>query len=67
MLHPIWQVERDSKIGKMSKDVATQQMVEILTALRKLGEKLSVEEEAFLQTNSSTSLRQFEEVSSHIG
>ncbi|CAH1773960.1 unnamed protein product [Owenia fusiformis] len=61
------EVERDAKIGKLAKDVATQQTVEILTALKKLGETLTPTEEAFLQSNSSTSLKQFEEVSGTIG
>lgn len=51
----------------MSRDVATQQTVEILTALRKLGETLTPQEDAFLQTNSSSSLKAFEEVSGDIG
>ena len=61
------QLERDSKIGKIAKDAATQQSVEILTALKKLGEQLTAQEEAFLQAHSSTSLRQFEKVSGDIG
>ena len=51
----------------MPRDVATQQTVEILTALKKLGEVLTPAEEAYLQTHSSSSLRAFEEVSSDIG
>jgi hypothetical protein len=33
-------MDRDVMVGKLSKDVYTQQKVEILTALRKLGEKV---------------------------
>ena len=65
--HFLWQVERDAKIGKLSMPIATQQKVEILTALKKLGEQLQAEEEAFLESNSNTSLKQFEQVSEQIG
>lgn len=41
--------------------------VEILTALRKLGETLTPEEGAFLLSNSSDSLKQFEKVTGDIG
>jgi hypothetical protein len=34
-------MERDMKVGKLPEDVYTQQAVEILAALRKLGEKVS--------------------------
>jgi hypothetical protein len=61
------QIKRDEKVGKLSKDVAIQQSVEILTALKKLGEGLSPEEEAYLQNNSSASLKQFEQVSGDLG
>ena len=63
----IIQVERDAKIGKLSMPIATQQKVEILTALKKLGEQLQAEEAAFLESNSNTSLKQFEQVSEQIG
>ncbi|KAK7094150.1 protein LZIC-like [Littorina saxatilis] len=56
-------INRDAKIGKMPKEQATQQTVEILTALKKLGDKLTPEEEAFMQANSSSSLKEFEQVS----
>ena len=68
MLHVLLnQVERDRKVGKLSADTATQQTLEILTALKKLGEQLSSNEEQFLQSNSSSNLREFEKVSSEIG
>ncbi|GFN96480.1 protein lzic-like [Plakobranchus ocellatus] len=60
-------ISRDEKIGKLSKALATQQSVEILTALKKLGEPLTPAEETYLQQNSSGSLREFEKVSSDIG
>ena len=34
------QMDRDVMVGKLSRDVHTQQKMEILTALRKLGEKV---------------------------
>lgn len=61
------QIRRDEKVGKLSGDVATQQSVEILTALKKLGESLTPEEESYLQSNSSASLKQFEQVSGDLG
>ena len=61
------QINRDEKIGKMSKEQALQQSVEILTALKKLGESLTPAEEAYLQQNSSGSLKAFEKVSGDIG
>ena len=41
--------------------------VEILTALKKLGEQLTADEMAFLQSNSSDSMKQFEKVTEDIG
>jgi len=61
------EIERDLKIGKLPYEEATQQKVEILTALKKLGEQLSGEEVSFLQSNSSDSLKQFEKVTGDIG
>lgn len=57
------EIRRDEKVGKLSGDLSTQQSVEILTALKKLGESLTPEEESYLQSNSSASLKQFEQVS----
>ena len=54
-------------MGKLAADVATQQKVEILTALKKLGESLRAEEEAFLEANFNAGLKEFERVSAHIG
>lgn len=34
------QMQRDLKVGKLSEDIYTQQAVEMLAALRKLGEKV---------------------------
>lgn len=60
------EVKRDEKIGTLQSAMATAQCVEILTALKKLGETLSPEEEMYLQNNSSASLKQFEQVSSEL-
>ena len=35
-------MSRDVKMGKISQDICTQQSVEILVALRKLGEKVKI-------------------------
>ncbi|EDV23899.1 Protein LZIC [Trichoplax sp. H2] len=61
------EIERDGKIGKLAVDVYKQQKLEILTALKKLGDKLSPEESAFLADNATASLNQFEQVSGDIG
>ncbi|KAK0063720.1 protein LZIC [Biomphalaria pfeifferi] len=59
-------ISRDEKIGKLSKELAIQQSVEILTALKKLGETLTPSEVAYLEQHSSGSLKEFERVSSDI-
>ena len=61
------QIRRDEKVGKIPKGQATGQAVEILTALKKLGETLTPEEEAYLQSNSNASLKEFEQVSGSLG
>ncbi|XP_078486813.1 protein LZIC [Ciona intestinalis] len=55
-------IERDFKIGKLVKDDYIQQKVEILTAVKKLGDTLTTEEQMFLSQNSSTSLSNFQNV-----
>ncbi|XP_051981034.1 protein LZIC [Xyrauchen texanus] len=61
------EMDRDVMVGKLPRDVYTQQKVEILTALRKLGEKLTTEDEAFFATNASATLSQFEKVTASLG
>lgn len=61
------QIERDAKIGKIAQDVASQQKVEILVALKKLGETVTPQEESFLQANSSDNLKLFEKVTQGVG
>ncbi|XP_063091546.1 protein LZIC isoform X1 [Cavia porcellus] len=59
-------MDRDLMVGKLARDLYTQQKVEILTALRKLGEKLTADDEAFLSANAGAVLSQFEKVSSDL-
>ncbi|PIK58320.1 hypothetical protein BSL78_04761 [Apostichopus japonicus] len=61
------EVERDHKVGKLPSDMFVQQKLEILTALKKLGDKLISTEEAFLSSNSNQALAEFEKVSADIG
>lgn len=61
------EVERDHKVGKLSEELFVQQKVEILTALKKLGDKLISTEEVFLSSNSNQALTDFEKVSVEIG
>ncbi|KAM9256427.1 protein LZIC isoform 2-T2 [Cariama cristata] len=60
-------MDRDLMVGKLGRDLYTQQKVEILTALRKLGEKLTPDDEMFLSANAGTALSQFERVSTDLG
>lgn len=60
----MFQLERDNKIGKLSQDVLNQQKLEILFALKKLGDDLTSSELNFLQQHSTASMREFEKVSS---
>uniref|UniRef100_A0A5F8HH43 Protein LZIC n=2 Tax=Monodelphis domestica TaxID=13616 RepID=A0A5F8HH43_MONDO len=61
------EMDRDLMVGKLERDIYTQQKLEILTALRKLGEKLTSDDEAFLSTNAGAALSQFEKVSTDLG
>ncbi|KAJ8257628.1 hypothetical protein GJAV_G00187880 [Gymnothorax javanicus] len=61
------EMDRDVIVGQLQRDVYTQQKVEILSALRKLGEKLAPEDEAFLVANASATLSQFEKVTAEFG
>ncbi|KAK2897762.1 protein LZIC [Channa argus] len=61
------EMERDVIVGKLSREVYTQQKMEILTALRKLGEKLTTEDEIFLTENATATLSQFEKVTANQG
>ncbi|KAM4650360.1 protein LZIC [Discoglossus pictus] len=61
------EMDRDLMVGKLAREPYTQQKVEILTALRKLGEKLIPEDESFLSENAGTALSQFQTVSEGLG
>ncbi|CAM5112450.1 unnamed protein product [Natator depressus] len=61
------EMDRDLMVGKLGRDLYTQQKGEILTALRKLGEKLTPDDETFLSANAGAALSQFERVSSNLG
>uniref|UniRef100_H9GJP6 Leucine zipper and CTNNBIP1 domain containing n=1 Tax=Anolis carolinensis TaxID=28377 RepID=H9GJP6_ANOCA len=61
------EMDRDLIVGKLGRDLYTLQKVEILTALRKLGEKLTPDDETFLSTNAGAALSQFEKVSNDLG
>lgn len=56
------ELERDLKISKVTTEPYNRQKVEILLALRKLGDDLSPAELAFIETHSSASMKQFEKV-----
>ena len=56
------QLQRDAKIDKLPQDAFVEQTLEILTALRKLGDMLRPDEEAFLASHATDNLRLFEKV-----
>ena len=51
----------------MDRDVGTVQIVEIMSALQKLGEQLTSKEQAFLNSHATDSLKLFEKASTEIG
>ncbi|XP_037090453.1 protein LZIC-like [Pollicipes pollicipes] len=53
------QLTRDHRLGKLADEAFAQQRLEILSALKKLGEALSAEEVLFMSTNTTDDLRQF--------
>ncbi|KAG8185588.1 hypothetical protein JTE90_023288 [Oedothorax gibbosus] len=61
------ELERDTKIGKIPQDVLNQQKIEILFALKKLGDELTPLETHFLQSHSTASMREFEQISGDSG
>merc|ERR1712232_519905 len=60
-------LQTNLKLGKISKADYTQQAVEILTALKKLGEQISAQEEHFLAEHKSQAMSEFDKVSADIG
>nr|XP_033777619.1 protein LZIC isoform X2 [Geotrypetes seraphini]XP_033777620.1 protein LZIC isoform X2 [Geotrypetes seraphini] len=61
------EMDRDLMVGKLGQNLYIQQKLEILTALRKLGEKLTPDDEIFLSTNAGAALSQFQKVSEDLG
>ena len=61
------QLNASAKLGKVSKEAATQQSVEILTALKKLGDPISPQEEEFLNSNKSKAMSEFETAANDLG
>eukprot|EP00735_Rhodelphis_limneticus_P009327 TRINITY_DN2690_c0_g1::TRINITY_DN2690_c0_g1_i1::g.26025::m.26025 TRINITY_DN2690_c0_g1::TRINITY_DN2690_c0_g1_i1::g.26025 ORF type:complete len:124 (+),score=39.13,sp/Q6DHH7/LZIC_DANRE/51.69/1e-31,ICAT/PF06384.6/3.8e-17,Syntaxin-18_N/PF10496.4/0.11,CemA/PF03040.9/0.092,DUF3944/PF13099.1/0.25 TRINITY_DN2690_c0_g1_i1:239-610(+) len=60
-------IERERSLKKLKEDMFIEQAVEILTALKKLGDELSDKELQFLQRHSSESLKQFLAVDGKVG
>mmetsp|Transcript_16314 Transcript_16314/g.25324 ORF Transcript_16314/g.25324 Transcript_16314/m.25324 type:complete len:189 (-) Transcript_16314:755-1321(-) len=61
------QLKEDLKLKRITPELHTIQAVEILTALKKLGETLSAEEQGFLQENMSQQVAEFEAASGDVG
>ncbi|KAJ7393239.1 hypothetical protein OS493_006208 [Desmophyllum pertusum] len=59
--------EAETCRGHLSQSAYKQQAVEILTALKKLGEQLEPQEAEFLAVNTNAALSTFEKVSENIG
>jgi hypothetical protein len=53
------EIEREHRLGKIQNDVYTQQVLEILGALQKLGEELSEQEKEFLSSNMTAEMKNF--------
>lgn len=60
----LFQLSRDYKIRKVPEQIYHDRKLEILTALKKLNDHLSSEEEDFLTKHSKASMADFEAVSS---
>ena len=60
-------MEQSLKLKKISPESFAMQRVEILGALKKLGEKITSDEEEYLKTHMSKSLAEFEKVDNSIG
>ncbi|XP_042231911.1 protein LZIC-like [Homarus americanus] len=61
------QIERDQKIGKLPVEPYTQQKVEILSALQKLGVSLTAAEQSFLDSHGSSLMKNFDQVTDETG
>jgi len=60
-------LERDTKLQRINQATYVQQAVEILTALKKLGEELSTAEQAFLSENMNADMKEFEKYETALG
>jgi len=60
-------LERDAKLQRVPQAMYVQQAVEILTALKKLGEELSGAEQAFLSENMTADMKEFEKYETALG
>lgn len=56
------EIDRDIKLGKLDEAIGGPQAVEILVALKRLGDQILPKEEAFLQAHMSQSMAEFEAV-----
>lgn len=63
----LFQIERDQKIGKLTMDSYTQQKLEILSALQKLGETLEEGEQSYLDAHASSLMKNFDQVTDDEG
>ncbi|XP_054712394.1 protein LZIC-like [Uloborus diversus] len=61
------ELQQEAKLGKISEGTLNEQKIEILFALKKLGEDLSSGELDFLQRYSTATMREFEQLSSETG
>lgn len=61
------EIDRDHKIGKLNGEIFSQQKVEILSALRKLGETLTPVEQTFLESHSSDFMKNFDQLTQDTG
>ena len=59
-------IERDHIVGKMSRDLFIRQKTELLLALTKLKATLTPEEADFLESHTTSSMRQFTSVQENI-
>lgn len=60
----IGEVAASAKLGKISAEEETTQTVELLSAIRKLGGKVSADEIEYINSHGSDALKDFEKVSS---
>ena len=59
-------MQRDVKLGKIKEEVYTNQAVEILMALKKLGDELTAGEQDFLKNNANAAVSKFEQASGDV-